>query len=90
MQVLKVDCCIVGMRHQHADPSHHHKLLRARRERPRPYRAAKRDNKFSPLDVLPCDPPRGPCPCDGSTLPRFDRAVCGYVMFKEQSIPLKF
>jgi hypothetical protein len=40
-----------GAAHEHTDPPHAVGLLRARRQRPRYRRAAKRDNEFSPSDV---------------------------------------
>ena len=41
----------LGMRHQHADPSHLHGLLRASSERPRDSCSAERGNEFPPCDV---------------------------------------
>jgi hypothetical protein len=48
-------------------------------------RAANRDNEFSPPDVdCHVTLPWGSFPCNGETLPRFDRAVCGYFMLGGQ------
>jgi hypothetical protein len=38
--------------HQHADPSHPRALLRARRERPRGYRAAEQRDELAPFQLI--------------------------------------
>ena len=65
----------VGRRATQKSNHRHRRLLRARHERP-PSRAAKRGYEFSPSD-LDCHVTLqwGSCPCNGGTIPRFDRAV---------------
>jgi hypothetical protein len=61
-------------------------VMRARRQRPSGC-AAKRDNEFSPTNVDCHATLRwGSCLCNGGTIPRFARAVCGYVVRGDQSI----
>src|ERR1700738_4668598 len=79
---LRLSACIVKFKstQQHCDAPHPLALLRTRHDRPRCCRAAKRSYEFTPADVnCHATLPRGSCSCNGGTIPRFARAVCGYL-----------
>src|SRR5437879_6323980 len=66
---------LLSGRKQDTDAPHPTGLLRARRERPRRRRPAKRGYEFSPSDVdCHVTLPWGSCPRNGRTISRIDRA----------------
>src|SRR5262249_47785990 len=57
---------VSGQVHERTDAAHSLARLGVRRDRPRRYRAAERDNEFSPSDVgCHATLPWGSCPCNG-------------------------